>query len=110
MIKRFPVAAFLSSMMFSGLALGSVHITFKGTAGSIDEQEYYTANKKIAALLELGAVRKYVVSSIDVEGSAQICVEFIGCTSQDEHYLNLLTKELGESPSMTAGVSKTVCP
>src|SRR2546422_1043950 len=109
MIKRFPMAAFLSSMMLSNLALGSVHITFKGTAGSMDEQAYYAANEKIAALLKIGAVRKYVVSSIDVEGSAQICVEFIGCTSQDEHYLNLLTKELVDNPGMTIGVSKNVC-
>jgi len=94
MIKKCVLLASLMTMILSNVALGSINITFKGTQDIINEQALQDANRVIARFVEVGAVAKYVMSSIDASGSVGVCVEFIGCTSPDKHYLGLLTQRL----------------
>jgi hypothetical protein len=94
MIKKSALMASLMSMILGNAALAYINITFKGTEGTINEQALQDANKVIARFIEVGAVGKYTMTSIDASGSVGVCVEFIGCTSPDQHYLGLLTQRL----------------
>lgn len=103
---------FVTIMMLGNFVLASVNITFQGSDGQINQDSYMTVLNRIGELVKKDTIRSYNTKSIDISGSVQVCVEFIGCTNQDQKYMDYLSEEIAGcnfNPAPKFEISSSSC-
>jgi len=112
MIKKYTSMIFVTITMLGNFAQASLNITFQGSEGQINQDSYMTVLNRIGELVKKDNIRSYNTKSIDIAGSVQVCIEFIGCTNQDQKYMDYLSEEIAGynfNPAPKFEISSIAC-